>query len=165
MNKKLNIKTCNYVSCENEGLYKAPISKLNLKIYQWLCLEHVKEFNKSWNYHKEMGFDEIEIELKKDTTWRRPTKPFGSGAKFNEFEFDGNFENISSKINKNSNKLLWSLDKLKLTIKASLDDIKKSYKKLAKQYHPDTKNDIENSEDKFKEIVEAYTYLSDYYKK
>lgn len=37
--------------------------------------------------------------------------------------------------------------------------IKKQYKKLAMKYHPD-KNEDEASEDRFKQVSEAYTYLS-----
>jgi molecular chaperone DnaJ len=44
--------------------------------------------------------------------------------------------------------------------KASIDDIKLSYRKLAMQYHPD-KNKALDAEDKFKEISEAYAVLSD----
>ena len=43
---------------------------------------------------------------------------------------------------------------------ASDDDIKKSFRKLALQYHPD-KNSDEGAEEKFKEINEAYQTLSD----
>ncbi|MBN2851902.1 MAG: DnaJ domain-containing protein [Clostridia bacterium] len=44
--------------------------------------------------------------------------------------------------------------------KATADEIKKAYRKLAKQYHPDA-NKSKNAEDKFKEINEAYEVLSD----
>ncbi|MBI2110768.1 molecular chaperone DnaJ, partial [Candidatus Woesearchaeota archaeon] len=43
---------------------------------------------------------------------------------------------------------------------ASLDEIKKAYKNLAKKYHPDISKD-KNTEEKFKEISEAYAVLSD----
>jgi len=45
--------------------------------------------------------------------------------------------------------------------KASEDDIRKAYRKLAKQYHPDYNPDNKTAEEKFKEINEAYEVLSD----
>ncbi len=44
---------------------------------------------------------------------------------------------------------------------ASEDDIRKSFRKLARQYHPDVAKDKKAAEEKFKEINEAYEVLSD----
>ncbi len=44
--------------------------------------------------------------------------------------------------------------------KASQEDIKKAYRKLARQYHPDTNKEA-GAEDRFKRISEAYDTLSD----
>ena len=44
---------------------------------------------------------------------------------------------------------------------ASADEIKKAYRKLAVQYHPDKNPGDKKSEDKFKEAAEAYEALSD----
>ena len=44
---------------------------------------------------------------------------------------------------------------------ASADDIKKSFRKLARQYHPDVAKTKKGAEEKFKEINEAYEVLSD----
>jgi curved DNA-binding protein len=44
---------------------------------------------------------------------------------------------------------------------ASEDDIRKSFRKLARQYHPDVAKDKKVAEEKFKEINEAYEVLSD----
>lgn len=45
--------------------------------------------------------------------------------------------------------------------KASEDDIRKAYRKLAKQYHPDYNPNNKQAEEHFKEINEAYEVLSD----
>src|SRR3954452_11762095 len=45
--------------------------------------------------------------------------------------------------------------------KASEDDIKKAYRKLARQFHPDRNPDDPQAEERFKEIQAAYSILSD----
>mgnify|MGYP002508890421 CR=1 FL=1 len=44
---------------------------------------------------------------------------------------------------------------------ASDDEIKKAYRRMAKQYHPDLHPGDKECEDKFKECSEAYEVLSD----
>jgi curved DNA-binding protein len=50
---------------------------------------------------------------------------------------------------------------LGVTRDASDEDIKKAFRKLARQYHPDVAKDKKVAEEKFKEINEAYEVLSD----
>ena len=47
MNKNNKEKICNFPDCELEGDYRAPTGYESLNDYQWFCLEHIKEFNKS----------------------------------------------------------------------------------------------------------------------
>lgn len=54
---------------------------------------------------------------------------------------------------------------LGLNKSATADEIKKSYRKLAKELHPDKNNGSKDAEDKFKEVSEAYETLSDKDKK
>ncbi len=48
---------------------------------------------------------------------------------------------------------------------ATADEIKKAYRKLALQYHPDRNPGDREAEERFKEISEAYTVLSDHRKR
>ena len=50
---------------------------------------------------------------------------------------------------------------LGVTKGATADEIKKSYRKLARKYHPDANEGDAKAEARFKEISEAYTVLSD----
>lgn len=50
---------------------------------------------------------------------------------------------------------------LVVTKSASQDEIKKAYRKVAMQFHPDRNPNNKEAEDKFKEAAEAYEVLSD----
>ncbi|MHB8985665.1 MAG: DnaJ domain-containing protein, partial [Eubacteriales bacterium] len=50
---------------------------------------------------------------------------------------------------------------LEVSRNASAEEIKKAFRRLARQYHPDANQNIDNAEEKFKELGEAYEVLSD----
>ena len=57
---------CEWDKCKKVGEYKAPAERDNSKNYKLYCLEHIKIFNKNWNYFSEMSGDQIEYFIKSD---------------------------------------------------------------------------------------------------
>ena len=73
---------CDWNNCNEICEYKAPVEKDNSKKFRMLCLEHVKEFNKNWNYFSGMNDDQVLKFLKSDMIWHKPTQSFSSSDNF-----------------------------------------------------------------------------------
>ena len=61
---------------------KRLLKKIIAKNIRMLCLEHVKEFNKNWNYFSGMNDDQVINFLKSDMIWHKPTQSFSSSDNF-----------------------------------------------------------------------------------
>ena len=59
---------CDWENCDQAGGYRAPVERDNSKKYRLLCLEHIKIFNKKWNYFSNMTDQEVEYFVKSDLT-------------------------------------------------------------------------------------------------
>lgn len=64
---------CEHPGCAAAGAYRAPRSPQQLDEYRWLCLDHVREFNKTWNYFEDWSEEDIEAQMRNDSVWDRPT--------------------------------------------------------------------------------------------
>ena len=174
-------KKCDHVNCSNFGEYKAPKSRSNLTEYYLYCLKHVSEYNKSWDFYRGLSVDEIELSMRKDTVWDRPSWPLkGNPSKVldqlnsfleNDYSlFEKDRENRDFLKNKIVDEALTkeenlSLKVLDLKMPISVKEIKKKYKKLVKIFHPDVNDNNKEAEDKFKEINESYKILLNKFKK
>ena len=160
---------CDWNNCENQGSYKAPIERDNSKKYKLLCLEHIKIFNKKWNYFANMNDQQIEYFVKSDLTWHKSTKSFGSSENFfnilwnnaledklNIFKSSG-YKDFKKK--KLSNTDRDALDILELNYEVKWEEIQKKFKTLVKKYHPDKNLGSKKFEDKLKTITLAYSQL------
>ena len=173
--EKFTLKVCDHLNCKNLGEYKAPKSRSNLNDYYFFCLKHVSEYNKSWDFYKGLSVDQIELSMRKDTVWDRPSWPLkGNPNKIMEqleeflvndyslFEKEKEIKDFlkNKKIDNNLTNLEHQCIKvLKLKMPISVDEIKKNYKKLVKIFHPDVNANNKEAEHKFKEITEAYKIL------
>ena len=73
---------CEWKNCNNVGEFKAPVEKDNSKKHKMLCLEHIKEFNKNWNYFAGMSDQQVLDFIKSDMLWHKPTQNFNSPDNF-----------------------------------------------------------------------------------
>ena len=160
---------CEWSKCKKIGVYKAPVEKDNSKKFRLLCLEHIKAFNKSWNYFSDMNDREIEDFIKSDLTWHKPTKSFGSSENFFRILWVNALDDKSSifknSVFKNFNRSKLSdkdkdaLKILGLKNETNWSDIQKRFKMLVKKYHPDKNHGSKKYEDILKKITLAYSQL------
>jgi len=166
---------CDHDLCTELGKYKAPKSRLQLNEYYLFCLKHVTAYNKSWDFYKGLNVDQIELSIRKDAIWDRPSWPLKGNPNniisqlkdfFNNdyslFEKEKDFQNFLK--NKTLGEKLSieeckSIKILELSMPISLEKIKKKYKKLVKIFHPDVNDNNKKAENHFKEINEAYKVL------
>ncbi|MEC9022835.1 MAG: J domain-containing protein [Pseudomonadota bacterium] len=171
---KDGLKICDMANCNKVGEFKAPKSPDRLEEYFWFCLEHVREYNRSWNYYEGMTEEEIERHIRLDITWQRPTWPFTGKRKNGSPEFNlGPFGigdwNTELKVDRHSEKTGWhprprspeeeAIKILTISAPVTVQEIKSQYKKLVKENHPDSNGGDRQSEEKLKSINHAYSVL------
>lgn len=166
---------CDWNNCLEEGSYKAPIEKDNSKKYRILCLNHVREFNKNWNYFEGMNDDQIYEFLKSDMTWHKPTQSFSSSDNFfkilwnnalkdelNKYKINGQLDHMNQfKFNNNDIK---AFSILGVSVGIKWERVQEKFKKLVKKFHPDMNSGNKKYEDKLKVITLAYTQLKNTYR-
>lgn len=157
--------------CTAQGEYRAPKSRLNLRDYWWLCLEHVRAYNGSWDYYKGMSPGEIEAQIRADTAWQRPTWPLGrlgsAGTWEDEWLRDPLHVLSAAGVKRGQTQqsvtaptdLREPLRTLGLSWPTTLDALKLRYKELAKRHHPDANGGSRESEERLKTINLAYATL------
>ncbi|MEC9431413.1 MAG: J domain-containing protein [Pseudomonadota bacterium] len=72
---------CECEGCEEAGAYRAPLAPDRLDEFHWFCLEHVREYNRAWNYFEGQSETELEETLRHANTWERPTWKLGKGGR------------------------------------------------------------------------------------
>ncbi len=182
--QKENIHNCAYKGCTKEGTHKASISPDKIGQYQYLCLQHIKEHNKNWNFFSGMSEDEISIELERARMRGYQTTPMGVrlAAKkinfnpdkmkdpfelFNRTDFysqhiKDNAQEIWPDITDNERKAMSVLD---LSPPFTIDELRKNYRKFAITFHPDSNAHNEEYDDEMiKKVNAAYDILKQRFK-
>lgn len=165
--------SCNWRGCQKSGDFPAPKGREKEGEYYLFCQEHVREYNKKYNYFVGMKEDDIVDYQKSASTGHRPTwstkdkaGATKSGAGRGGFQDphdlfeDGTDEPMHTKGGRRLRNLeRKSLVNLGLSANASKEDIKARYKELVKRHHPDLNGGDRTSEDKLLEVIAAYNYL------
>ena len=179
--------TCDAPGCKREAGHKAPKDRA-LSEYYHFCYEHVCAYNQQWDYFEGMSAREIEEHIVRSALGDRQTWRFANYKDLEDIVFkrawqfyhftdkDPKHENRqerrnhahreSDKERNNHNKNghhsipeYEALDIMGLEPPVDLAGIKKKYKQLVKQYHPDHNRHDKGAEEVMKRINMAYATL------
>lgn len=164
-------RACDHPGCDHHGEYRAPKSREALETYYWFCLDHVRAYNAAWDYYKGMNTEQIEAMLRRDVTWQRPTWPLGSRVS-GRYRIDpahlrdpfgfftgGDAHPLGARVRVETAEDA-ALRVMALTRPLTLVALKARYKELVKRHHPDANGGDKASEERFKEINQAYKTLT-----
>jgi hypothetical protein len=175
---------CQWPRCDAPATHRAPKGRLRASEYWQFCLDHVREYNNSYNFFAGMSDDAVAQYQKDALTGHRPTWKMGSiGGKraakragkhfpgadgsaddpFSLFGEAGDQHAGHARTAPESRKIFngqrRALEVLGLEGDAKRADIKTKFKILVKRHHPDANGGDRGSEAQLREIIAAYNYL------
>jgi curved DNA-binding protein CbpA len=172
---------CQWDGCTEAGTHRAPVGRMREGEYFKFCFEHVREYNKGFNYFSGLADSEIARFQKEAMTGHRPTWVMGGNGTarhapdyaqfrsgragyFNRMRDPYNLfgdRNAQQPPRERKAKPLEAkaLETLGLDTKATGADIKARYKELVKRHHPDANGGDRGSEDRFRDVLQAYRVL------
>lgn len=175
---------CEWPGCDEGAPHRAPKGRGREGQYHRFCLEHVRIYNKSYNYFAGMADEAIAAWQKADITGHRPTWTMGvnkwgpAGADraaekpgpswerpvsdpfgmFHGSRPAGSHAYAEPK-RKVSAVTQKAFDTLDLDVAAGKAEIKARFKALVKRHHPDANGGDRSSEERLRQIIQAYNYL------
>ncbi len=175
---------CEWPGCDGAATHRAPKGRLREGEYWRFCLEHVREYNHSYNYFAGMSDDAVARFQKDAVTGHRPTwklgqngkqpgQPRSSSERFSAFNGAADPFGVFTELGGGAtprteqprqhrtvrNAERKALDSLGLESDAKAPDIKARFKLLVKRHHPDANGGDRSCEDRLREIIQAYNYL------
>jgi len=183
--ERLGAPACEWAGCTDAGTYRAPKGRGREGQYHRFCLDHVRDYNRSYNYFAGMADDAVAAYQKDALTGHRPTWGMGtngaaqhSAPRFGqswEFEVSDPFQFMrgpgafratpgpepEGDAPRRRLKPLEqrSFDALDLDANATGPEIKARYKALVKLHHPDANGGDRSFEDRLRQIIQAYNHL------
>lgn len=174
--------TCQWDGCEAPGTHRAPVGRMREGEYFRFCFDHVREYNKGFNYFSGLADTEIARYQKEAMTGHRPTWKMGApkgtqaAPDFSQKRSGragyyarlrdpyGMFTDGTEARERPRTRRLKALEAkavetLGLGQAATSGEIKQRYKELVKRHHPDANGGDRASEERFREVVNAYRML------
>jgi hypothetical protein len=167
---------CDWPGCEFEATHRAPKGRLREREYWRFCLDHVREYNHSYNYFAGMSDDAVARYQKDAVTGHRPTWKMGLNGgvdglhhghgSHDPFDVLREFgtgprarveKPVEARPVRNAERK--AFDTLGLEIDATAPEIKARFKELVKRHHPDANGGDRSTEDRLVEVIQAYNYL------
>lgn len=176
---KAHAPICQWDGCQEAGTHRAPVGRMREGEYFRFCFEHVREYNKGFNYFSGLADSEVARYQKEALTGHRPTWTIGTNASYRSapemaqhrsgragyyrnvrdpFNMFGS-DNAAPRPRKAKPLEAKALETLGLTAKATGTEIKARYKELVKRHHPDANGGDRGSEDRFRDVLQAYRVL------
>ncbi len=171
--------SCQWEGCEKPGTHKAPLGRDMEGKYLNFCIDHVREYNKGYNYFSGMGDDDIAKIQKDALTGHRPTWTMGvnKDGKANPYSEGDPRSEIADRIISRSMRRtgqmkgagiparkLRPLEKkafedLGMPSSATAEELKTKYKALVKRHHPDMNGGDRAAEERLRQIIQSYKIL------
>ncbi len=175
--------TCEWPGCQEAATHRAPKGRADDRQYWGYCFAHARDYNQSYNYFSGMSAEEV-LKYQRDALpGHRPTWKMGQGAAASSgrsgtarFSKDGagvndpfNLFEGGAKAKRDAgpakearvigNAQRKALEVMGFEAGATAQEIKIRFKELVKRHHPDTNGGDRSTEDRLREIIQAYNYL------
>ena len=169
-------RACDYPGCAAKGAFRAPKSPDQLDDFFWFCKDHIREYNLKWNFFNGTSDEEFQKFLDKSRVWERETKPFsrqGDGNAWARLGVNDPMALLGEKATQNPGRVASTATrKLPPTERKAIEvldardtwtktEIRKQYKALVKDLHPDMNGGDRRDEERLQEVVWAWDQLKD----
>lgn len=164
-------RNCDHAGCTGKGEHRAPKVRGETTEYFWFCLDHVRDYNRNWDYFSGMSQEEIEDFQKNAPFGDRPTWNHQMRTALNEHVLHAHLRQFlcgdgaspAQAAPPLPEKWRRALEALELGHPSSRQTIKAQYKTLVKRYHPDVNQGDKSAEERFKRITASYQLLIEEY--
>lgn len=171
---------CTVPGCAEPGEFRAPSDGRRPNFdgpgdWQWLCLDHVRDFNQRYNFFSGMTADEIAAQQRPYAGWERETRAFTTAgadrpprwADFSDpldaiqARFRGGAANVAERKDGKplSGEDRRALKTLGLEVDADRRALRQAYSDLVRRYHPDRNGGDRSHERALGEVIAAYQRL------